>query len=70
MAYPRNEYSVATRRHADGIAEWEWEIIRNGEPLGARMRGGPHKSQAGALQEGTAALKELLGLLRRERAAR
>jgi hypothetical protein len=65
--FPRNKYSVSTRRH--GI-EWEWEIVRNDQPLGARVRGGPHKFEAGAFKEGTAALNEFLVFLKRERSAR
>ena len=54
--FPRNKYSVSTRRH--GI-EWEWEIVRND----------PHKFEASAFKEGTAALNEFLAFLKRERSA-
>jgi hypothetical protein len=40
--------------YGNGI--WEWEICRQGEPLPARMRDGPFKSQEIALAAGRIAL--------------
>ena len=50
-----------------GNAIWEWEICRRGEPLAARMRDGPFKSQEVALAAGKIALREFLELLESER---
>jgi hypothetical protein len=46
--------------YGNGI--WEWEICRQGEPLPARMRDGPFKSQEIALAAGRIALREVLEL--------
>jgi len=46
-----------------GDVIWEWEICRRGEPLAARMRDGPFKSQEIALAAGKVALQEFLELL-------
>jgi len=67
MAFRRRVYAVATRRHG---LKWDWEILRNGEPQGVRVRGGLHRVEADALKEGTAALQEFLALLKRERTVR
>jgi hypothetical protein len=46
-----------------GDGTWEWEICRQSEPLSARMRDGPFKSQEVALAAGKIALREFLELL-------
>jgi hypothetical protein len=46
-----------------GDGTWEWEICRQREPLSARMRDGPFKSQEVALAAGKVALREFLELL-------
>jgi hypothetical protein len=46
----RDELHVVVTDCGDGT--WEWEICRRGEPLSARMRDGPFKSQElGELQQ-------------------
>ncbi len=62
MAAPlRDELHVVVTDCGDGT--WEWEICRRGEPLPARMRDGPFKSQGVALAAGQVALREFLELL-------
>jgi hypothetical protein len=56
-----DELEVIVTEYGDGI--WEGEICRQGEPLPARMRGGPFKSHDVALQAGKIALREFLELL-------
>lgn len=53
----------------EGPSRWEWEIVRNEQPLDARLRDGPFKTQRTALAAGTVALKEFLKLLEREQSA-
>ncbi len=57
----RDELHVVVTDCGDGT--WEWEIYRRGEPLAARMRDGPFKSQEVALAAGEVALREFLELL-------
>ncbi len=57
----RDELHVVVTDCGDGT--WEWEICRRGEPLAARMRDGPFKSQEVALAAGEVALREFLELL-------
>ena len=62
MAAPlRDELGVVVTDCGDGT--WEWEICRQGEPLAARMRDGPFKSEEIALAAGKVALREFLELL-------
>ena len=56
----RDELHVVVTDCGDGT--WEWEICRQGEPLPARMRDGPFKSEE-ALAAGKVALREFLELL-------
>ena len=60
----RDELHVVVTDCGDGT--WEWEICRRGEPLAARMRDGPFKSQKVALAAGKIALREFLELLESE----
>ena len=69
MAFLRAVYSIGTKRHPSGEAEWEWELVRNGEPLGARVRGGPFKFESNAGEAGAQVLKEFLTLLKQEQDA-
>ena len=57
----RDELHVVVTGCGDGT--WEWEICHRGEPLAARMRDGPFKSQEIALAAGQVALREFLELL-------
>ena len=56
----RDELHVVVTDCGDGT--WEWETCRQGEPLPARMRDGPFKSEE-ALAAGKVALREFLELL-------
>jgi hypothetical protein len=69
MADPHHNYSIMTKRR-DLDFRWEWEIVRDDQPLGARIRGGPFKFEQGAIDAGTAALNAFLKLLKREQHAR
>ena len=60
----RDELHIVVTEYGNGI--WEWEICRQGEPLPARMRDGPFKSQEVALAAGKIALCEFLELLESE----
>ena len=64
VAYPGRKYSVLTKRR-EMDSQWEWEIVRDGKPLGARIRGA-FKFESGALKAGTATLNGFLEQLRRE----
>ena len=57
----RDELHIVVTEYGNGI--WEWEICHRGEPLAARMRDGPFKSQEIALAAGQVALREFLELL-------
>jgi hypothetical protein len=57
----RDELHIVVTECADDT--WEWEICRYGEPLSARMRDGPFKSQEIVLAAGKIALGEFLELL-------
>jgi hypothetical protein len=46
---------------------WEWEIYRNGKPMGIRLRGGKHTSKNSAETAGSLALRKFLTALERER---
>jgi hypothetical protein len=59
-------YRVKTTRRKTGPEQWDWEILRDDEPVAARMRDGPFKSERAALASGTAALREFLVLLQKE----
>jgi hypothetical protein len=61
MTALRDELHIVVTECGNGI--WEWEICRQGEPLAARMRDGPFKSQEVALAAGKVALREFLELL-------
>jgi hypothetical protein len=61
MALSRKEYRVVTTELASNA--WEWEILRNDRPLGARLREGSFKSQGTAMAAGTVALNEFLRAL-------
>jgi hypothetical protein len=54
----RDELHIVVTECGNDI--WEWEICRQGEPLPARMRDGPFKSQEVALAAGKIALREFL----------
>jgi hypothetical protein len=57
----RDELQIVVTEYGNGI--WEWEICRRGEPLSARMRDGPFRSEEVALAAGKVALREFLELL-------
>jgi hypothetical protein len=57
----RGELHVVVTDCGDGT--WEWEICGHGEPLAARMRDGPFKSEEVAPAAGNVALQEFLELL-------
>jgi len=69
MAYPRRKYAILTRRCESDATQWEWELVRDDQPLGARVRGGPFKHESNALAAGNAVLKEFLDNLEREQGA-
>ena len=60
----RDELHIVVTEYGNGI--WEWEICYQGEPLPARMRDGPFKSQEVALGAGKIALREFMELLESE----
>jgi hypothetical protein len=58
-------YRVKVTRIEKTLDQWEWEILRDGEPLAARLRQGPFKTEGIAMAHGTVALHEFLKLLKR-----
>jgi hypothetical protein len=66
MAHPPGAdiYQVVVARR--GHASWEWEILRNGQPLPIRLRNGNFRSERAAVAAGKVAFRELLVALARE----
>jgi hypothetical protein len=68
MAKPHG-YHVVIVSSGNDQTEWEWEICRGDQPLGARLREGKYKSQSTAELAGRVALSEFLELLDKEKDA-
>ena len=64
-----DKFYIVTRQSDPKLRRWEWEIYRNGKPMGARLRGGDYSSKNSAEKAGVRRLHEFLAALDRERGA-
>jgi transcriptional regulator with XRE-family HTH domain len=63
-------YTVNVVRSDRSLGFWEWEVRRGGEPLPARLREDPYKTERAAKSAGNAALRDFLLGLAQERSKR
>jgi hypothetical protein len=66
MAADPNDYYVVASRRGQQPERWSWEIRRKSTPLGIKMTGDGHQSDAAAQFAGKQALAEFLADLLKE----